>query len=109
MRGRADDAYVASLARAVAGRLGGKVGVAPRLFLKKLSEDYDPTDKGAALKLLRETAHRNEYATGVLYIEPAKYDFTTLLNLVDEPLATLPLERIRPGRDALDSIMESLR
>src|SRR5687768_4243413 len=80
-----------------------------RLLLKKLSEDYDPTDRSAALRLLRETAHRNEYATGILYIEPAKYDFTTLLNLVDEPLATLPLERIRPGRDVLDSIMESLR
>jgi P-loop Domain of unknown function (DUF2791) len=32
----ADDAYVAELAGAVAGDLGGQVGVAPRLFLKKL-------------------------------------------------------------------------
>ncbi|MER7685223.1 BREX system ATP-binding protein BrxD [Streptomyces sp. NPDC097610] len=47
-----DDAYVADLARAVGGALGGKVGVAPRLFLKKLVgdvldrvdqfEDFDP-------------------------------------------------------------------
>ncbi len=80
-----------------------------RLFLKKLAEDYDPTDKGAALRLLRETTHRNEYATGIFYIEPTKYDFTTLLNLVDEPLATLPLERIRPGREVLDAVMDSLR
>ncbi|MCC5036019.1 BREX system ATP-binding protein BrxD [Streptomyces sp. WAC 00631] len=35
----ADDAYVADLARAVGGTLGGKVGVAPRLFLKKLVGD----------------------------------------------------------------------
>jgi hypothetical protein len=35
----ADDAYVSDLARAVAGNLGGKVGVAPRLFLKKLVGD----------------------------------------------------------------------
>jgi len=35
----ADDAYLAELAGAVAGRLGGKVGVAPRLFLKKLVAD----------------------------------------------------------------------
>jgi hypothetical protein len=35
----ADDAYVADLARAVGGALGGKVGVAPRLFLKKLVGD----------------------------------------------------------------------
>src|SRR5690606_37536438 len=30
-----DDDYLADLARAVGGTLGGKVGVAPRLFLKK--------------------------------------------------------------------------
>ncbi|MGY4740573.1 BREX system ATP-binding protein BrxD [Streptomyces sp. ATMOS53] len=34
-----DDAYIAELARAVAGSLGGKVGIAPRLFLKKLVSD----------------------------------------------------------------------
>jgi hypothetical protein len=34
-----NDAYVAALARAVTGGLGGKVGVAPRLFLKKLVGD----------------------------------------------------------------------
>jgi hypothetical protein len=47
-----DDVYVADLAKAVGGALGGKVGVAPRLFLKKLVgdvldrvdqfEDFDP-------------------------------------------------------------------
>jgi hypothetical protein len=31
-----DDAYLEQFARAMAGRLGGKVGLAPRLFLKKL-------------------------------------------------------------------------
>ncbi|MEO7070037.1 MAG: BREX system ATP-binding protein BrxD [Nostocoides sp.] len=49
---RVDDAYVADLATAVTGRLGGRVGVAPRVFLKKLVadvldrvdqfEDFDP-------------------------------------------------------------------
>ncbi|WP_280505069.1 BREX system ATP-binding protein BrxD [Nocardia farcinica] len=34
-----DDDYLADLARAVGGTLGGKVGVAPRLFLKKLVGD----------------------------------------------------------------------
>jgi hypothetical protein len=34
-----DDAYLADLARAVAGRLGGRVGVAPRLYLRKLVAD----------------------------------------------------------------------
>ncbi|MGW5148226.1 BREX system ATP-binding protein BrxD [Rhodococcus koreensis] len=34
-----DDAYLESLAHAVAGKLGGKVGISPRLFLKKLVLD----------------------------------------------------------------------
>ncbi|WP_405912436.1 BREX system ATP-binding protein BrxD [Streptomyces sp. NBC_00963] len=47
-----NDAYVVDLARAVTGSLGGKTGIAPRLFLKKLVsdvldrvdqfEDFDP-------------------------------------------------------------------
>jgi hypothetical protein len=36
---KADDEYIATLASAVAGRLGGKVGIAPRVFLKKLVVD----------------------------------------------------------------------
>lgn len=36
---RVDDAYVGTLATAVTGNLGGRVGVAPRLFLKKLVGD----------------------------------------------------------------------
>jgi len=80
-----------------------------RLYLKKIAEDYDPTDKLNAIRVIHETARRGEFATGVLYIEPDKDDFVTLLNVVDEPLATLPLERVRPGPEALDEIMESLR
>ena len=39
LRAIVGDAYIEDLARAVAGALGGKVGVAPRLFLKKLVAD----------------------------------------------------------------------
>ena len=52
VRRMATDEFVLSLARSVAGKLGGKVGIAPRLFLKKLVsdvldridqfEDFDP-------------------------------------------------------------------
>lgn len=50
---RCNDEYIRELAAAVAGKLGGKVGVAPRIFLKKLVDDildridqhpeFDPT------------------------------------------------------------------
>src|SRR6187455_3764513 len=80
-----------------------------RLLLKKLEESYDPTDKLAAMRVLHETARRGEFATGIIYIEPDRDDFLRQLNVVDEPLATLPLERTRPAKAALDEIMESLR
>jgi 2-oxoglutarate ferredoxin oxidoreductase subunit beta len=77
--------------------------------LRKLDEDYDPTDKLAAMRLLHETAARGEFATGILYVEPAKQDFVNLLNLVDEPLATLPLSMVRPGPEVLAEVMEGLK
>ncbi|MBM0255986.1 BREX system ATP-binding protein BrxD [Micromonospora sp. 4G55] len=46
VRSLVDDAYLGQLAQAVAGGLGGKVGVAPRLFLKKLvGEVLDRVDQ----------------------------------------------------------------
>jgi 2-oxoglutarate ferredoxin oxidoreductase subunit beta len=80
-----------------------------KLYLKKVAEDYDPTDKLAAMRLLHETAARGEFATGILYVEPAKQDFVNLLNLVDEPLASLPLSMVRPGPEVLAEVMESLK
>jgi 2-oxoglutarate/2-oxoacid ferredoxin oxidoreductase subunit beta len=80
-----------------------------RLLLKKLGADYNPTDRMQALTVLHETLRRGEFATGVIYVEPDKDDFITQLNLVDTPLAALPMDRTRPGREVLDEVMESLR
>jgi len=80
-----------------------------KIVLTKMSEDYHPTDKGRALGLLHETAMRNEFATGILYVEPDKPDFIDMLGIVDEPLAMLDQSRTRPGKAALDEIMESFR
>ena len=68
------------------------------LRLRKLHEGYDPTDKAGAIKMLTEIHDKGEVLTGVFYVDTQKPDFTVLLNLVDEPLATLPQERTRPGR-----------
>jgi 2-oxoglutarate/2-oxoacid ferredoxin oxidoreductase subunit beta len=80
-----------------------------KLYLKKVAEDYNPTDKLAAVRLMHETRQRGEFATGILYVEPDKDDFISLLNLVDDPLATLPLDKVRPGPEVLEEVMESLR
>jgi 2-oxoglutarate/2-oxoacid ferredoxin oxidoreductase subunit beta len=80
-----------------------------KIVLKTVGQEYDPTDKIGAMKHLAETARVGQYATGLLYVEPDKDDFCSLLGLVDEPLAFLPLEKTRPPQQALEEIMESLR
>ena len=79
-----------------------------RLYLKKLDEGHDPTDKMQALRVLHETHERGEFATGLIYVEPQAKDFIATLNLVDEPLATLSEAQVRPPRAVLDEIMDSL-
>lgn len=80
-----------------------------RIYLRKLDRDYDPLDKLQALCALTETKRRGEFATGLLYLEPHKEDFLSLLNLVDEPLARLPEGKARPPKAVLTEIMESFR
>jgi 2-oxoglutarate ferredoxin oxidoreductase subunit beta len=75
------------------------------LHLRKLHEDYDPTDKVRAMNLLMEAHAKDEVLTGVFYVDTQKPDFTSMLNMVDEPLATLAPERVRPGREVLEQIM----
>jgi 2-oxoglutarate/2-oxoacid ferredoxin oxidoreductase subunit beta len=76
------------------------------LRLRKLHEDFDPGDRVAAVSALM-TAHANEEVlTGVFYVDTKKPTFTELLNLVDEPLATLPVERVRPAKAILDEVMQ---
>jgi 2-oxoglutarate ferredoxin oxidoreductase subunit beta len=75
--------------------------------LRKIHEDYFPTDRANAVKLLMEVHEKGEVLTGVFYVNTQKPDFNTLLNMVDEPLATLSQERTRPSREVLTAIMEA--
>jgi len=79
------------------------------LRIRKLERDYNPTDRLAALASLEEAAAKGEVLTGLLYLNTTGPTFIDMLNLVDEPLATLPQSRIRPSQAALDEVMEELR
>jgi len=79
------------------------------LRLRKLHEDYDPTNKANAVRMLMEAEEKNEVLTGVLYINTEKPTFIDLLGMVDEPLATLPESLTRPPKSALDALMTNLQ
>ena len=78
-------------------------------FFEDISVDYDPTNKVEALRVLTESHDKGEVVTGLFYVDTKRPSFLDLLNVVDEPLATLPASRVRPPKSALDEVMEELR
>jgi 2-oxoglutarate ferredoxin oxidoreductase subunit beta len=56
-----------------------------------------------------ESHKADEVLTGVLYIDTKAPNFVDMINMTDEPLATLPESVTRPSREALAACMEELR
>ncbi len=80
-----------------------------RVMLKKLDPNkHDPTDRIAAVRLLEEARHDNLFITGLIYIDRDRRTLAEISRLVDEPLASLPEERVRPSREALEVVMNKL-
>ena len=79
------------------------------LRLRKLEKDYDPTDKIDAIKRIMESHKADEVLTGVLYLDTKAPNFVDMINMTDEPLASLPESLTRPSREALDACMDELR
>jgi 2-oxoglutarate ferredoxin oxidoreductase subunit beta len=78
------------------------------IVLKKLDDSYDPTDRNLAYKTLDEARREQKFLTGLFYVDENQPDLVELMNMVDEPLATLPESRTRPSRESLQEIMASL-
>src|ERR1700723_985675 len=80
-----------------------------RLRLRKLEEEYDPKNRINAITRLNEAHERGDVLTGVFYVNTKAPNFLDMLNMVDQPLATLPESVTRPGREVLEAAMEELR
>src|ERR1700730_12615257 len=80
-----------------------------RLRLRKLEEDYDATNRIQAITRLNQAHEDDEVLTGVFYVNPKAPSFIDLLNMTEQPLATLPESAVRPGREVLEQVMEELR
>lgn len=78
------------------------------LRLKKLSMDYDPTDRLNAVNTIQQANMEKQFLTGLLYIDEKKQGFPKLMHMIDEPLAHLAENKLRPPKKALDEIMSSL-
>jgi 2-oxoglutarate ferredoxin oxidoreductase subunit beta len=73
--------------------------------LKKLDHSHDPTDRFAALRLVEETHLKQEFITGLIYVNESRPSFPELEHLPEEALAHLPEEKTRPSREALAKVI----
>ncbi|OHB72241.1 MAG: 2-oxoglutarate ferredoxin oxidoreductase subunit beta [Planctomycetes bacterium RBG_16_43_13] len=78
------------------------------LIFKKLGLDYDPTDKLKAVETIKKADKEGQLLTGLIYVEPSKPDLITLLNMTDEPLATISQDKVVPPQSVLNEIMQGL-
>jgi 2-oxoglutarate ferredoxin oxidoreductase subunit beta len=79
------------------------------ITLKKLGHDYDPTNRSQALDLLNKASVEQQFLTGLIYFDQSTPPFDQQMDLIPEPLATLPESRIRPPAAALTAILERFR
>ncbi len=79
------------------------------LRLRKLADDYDPTDKLSAMAHMAHGHAAGEVVTGLLYIDDDAGDLHHRMNTVDTPLNRLGEAELCPGSGALAAINARLR
>ena len=77
--------------------------------LRKVAENYDPTNRDAAYAHIRDHQNKGEVVTGLLYISPDSKDVHDQNDTVDAPLFNLPHAQLCPGNDALQKLMGQFR
>ena len=76
------------------------------VMFRSVSEDYDPTNREAALSYLLASQAEGEVATGLLYLEDSSEDMHAFENTVDRPLAEVPFGNLCPGSTALEELQK---
>lgn len=77
-----------------------------KIVLKKLEHDYDPTSKKMALDICEKGGRENFFHTGLIYYDASARPMDQQMNLIDEPLATLPESRTRPSVEVFNKIVK---
>jgi 2-oxoglutarate/2-oxoacid ferredoxin oxidoreductase subunit beta len=79
------------------------------LKLRKVAEDYDPTERNQAINHLHAHQARGEIVTGLLYVDPRAEELHDHLRTVETPLNQLGDADLTPGLEALAAVNESFR
>jgi 2-oxoglutarate ferredoxin oxidoreductase subunit beta len=79
------------------------------LRLHKLSQQWNPEDKIAAMNVLKTAHEKNEILTGLIYINEQSRDLHEILKTSDTPLNRLDESVLTPGADILEKLNSSFR
>lgn len=79
------------------------------LLLRKVADDYDPTNHTAAISYLQQRQAVGEIVTGLLYVDPEPQDLHDALGTVKRPLNALSDAELTPGAAVLAKINAALR
>ena len=74
------------------------------VILKKLENDYDPTDRWQALRILEDAQRNNWMTTGLLYIKPDIPSLVDMYDLPKQPLNRMKPNQLRPEERVLNEV-----
>ena len=77
--------------------------------LRKIAEDFDPTDRDTTYAYIRERQQAGEVATGLLYLSADSSDMHEQSNTVATPLVQVPYEHLCPGSAELEKLQKRFR
>jgi len=76
-----------------------------RIVLRKLANDYDPTDRKAALRMMEEAYTEEVMLTGLIYVEPERPSLPEIYHLPeDRPLNRMVEKELRPAKATLEKV-----
>lgn len=79
------------------------------LLLHKVGDDYDATNRLAAMDYLQQHQARGEVVTGLLFVDAKAVDLHEHLNTAATALNRMGAPELSPGRAALEALNQSLR
>ncbi len=78
------------------------------VLLKNVDEDYDPTDRFAAMRAIEEANRSQQLLTGLLYVNTEAPSLFEIYDLPEEPLNRLTPDRLRPPKETIQMVNEMM-
>jgi len=80
-----------------------------RIRLRRVTEDYDPTDRAGAFAHVESCSRSGEIPTGLLYMNSDVAEMHDLAGTTEDSLASLDYGRLNPGSEALAKLQQRWR